>query len=528
MKFLNYSIKQKTNLIFGIVFLGVFFGGSLVLWFTYQQRDYELIINIAGRNRMLSQRMGGMLQFINAPEPAIAQKARDEFEKALKWHIESLEVLKNGGRAPGFQSHQIIAPAPTSLHSFIQKIELELADYQRVWQTLTANLPNKQANLAVFQANYQNLQNLYFKGTLLQKNIDFVDAYSAYTDENYRLLVSILVIAVVVCLVMIMIAFFFFRQILIRPLTNISQAADMMAHGYLQVKTNHIGNNELGKIGRSINHLTDNLSKATQFIKRIGEGDFEAKLNLHGFDENKDGLANALIEMRNRLKIIALQEDKRNWTNQGLALFSDILRDNSADLSSLCQLVITHLVKYLQAQQGGIFLLNNHNNQANYLELTAAYAYDAARIAQSQVSPEEGLLGQTYSSQKTHYITQIPENYLQISSGLGNSHPRAILLIPLKHNEITEGVLEIACFHELDNYQIEFAEKIAENTASFIHNSRIQSKMQTLVDELKSQAEQFLAQETVMRQHFEDFQMQQEENEKVINHLQNQILQLKS
>jgi HAMP domain-containing protein len=528
MKFLNYSIKQKTNLIFGIVFLGVFLGGGLVLWFTYQQRDYELIINIAGRNRMLSQQMGGMLQFINTSEPSIAQKARDEFEKALKWHIESLTVLKNGGRAPGFPSHQLIDPAPASLHIYIQKIELELAEYQRLWQTLAENLPNKKANLAVFQTNYQSLQTLYFKGNLLQKNIDLVNAYSLYTDENYRLLVSILILAVLVCLVMIVVAFFFLRQMLIRPLTNISQVAEMMAHGYLQVKTSHTSADELGKIAKSINILTDNLSKATQFIRRIGEGDFEAKLNLHGFDEDKEGLANALVVMRNRLKMIATQEDKRNWTNQGLALFGDILRDNSADLNNLCQLLITHLVKYLQAQQGGLFLWQSPDGQTAYLELTAAYAYDASRIAQNKIMPEEGLLGQTYSSQKTHYITQIPENYLQIGSGLGNSQARAVLLIPLKHNEIVEGVIEIACFNELDKYQIEFAEKVAENTASVIHNSRIQTKMQVLVEELKLQTEQFFAQEMVMRQHFDDFQLQQEQSEKLINHLQNQILELKS
>ncbi|MCU0446472.1 MAG: GAF domain-containing protein [Microscillaceae bacterium] len=526
MKLTNYSIKQKTNFIFGVVFLGIFIGGGLVLWFTYQQRDYELIINIAGRNRMLSQRMGGMLALVADPNLKIAHQARNEFDKALKWHIESLEVLKKGGRAPGFQVHQLISPAPANLKTLIQTVELEQAEYQRLWQTLTANLSDKQTQSAVFQSTYQSLQNLYFKGNLLQKDINLVNAYSQYTDKNYHLLVSILVVAVVVCLVMVIVAFFFFQQILVLPLTHIAQSADMMAHGYLQVKTNHIGGDELGKIGKSINILADNLSKSTQFIKRIGEGDFEAKLNLHGFDENKDGLANALLEMRNRLRIIALQEDKRNWANQGLALFSDILRDNSQDLTGLCQHIITQLVKYLQAQQGGIFLLQSADNQTSYLELTAAYAYDAPKISQRQIPTNEGLIGQTFMGQKTHYINQIPENYLQVGSGLGGSSPRAILLMPIKHNDFTEGVIEIACFQDLAPYQIEFAEKITENTAAFIHNSRIQSQMHNLVEELKLQTEQFFVQETAMRQYLENFQQQIEQNEKTIVDLKNQISQL--
>jgi methyl-accepting chemotaxis protein len=94
---------------------------------------------------------------------------------------------------------------------------------------------------------------------------------------------------------------------------------------------------------------------------------------------------------------------------------------------------------------------------------------------------------------------------------LGVSNPRFILVVPLKREETILGVMEIASFTVLEDYQIKFVEKLAESIASSIYNISINNRTSVLLEQSQMQAEEMRAQEEEMRQNMEELQATQEE-----------------
>jgi len=106
----------------------------------------------------------------------------------------------------------------------------------------------------------------------------------------------------------------------------------------------------------------------------------------------------------------------------------------------------------------------------------------------------ETLLGQVYLEKEKINLTEIPEDYLIITSGLGDASPKHLLLIPLKINEKVEGVLELASFNSFENYQIDFIERICEMLASAITSVKNSENTKQLLQELQFQTESLKAQ----------------------------------
>ncbi|MEO1652639.1 MAG: PAS domain S-box protein, partial [Bacteroidota bacterium] len=100
------------------------------------------------------------------------------------------------------------------------------------------------------------------------------------------------------------------------------------------------------------------------------------------------------------------------------------------------------------------------------------------------------------------------------TSGLGRTNPRCLLLAPLKVNDEIYGAIEIASFRMLENYELDFVEKLTENIASTISSVKINENTKMLLDETRLYAEQMQAQEEEMRQNMEELAATQEEMER--------------
>ena len=128
-----------------------------------------------------------------------------------------------------------------------------------------------------------------------------------------------------------------------------------------------------------------------------------------------------------------------------------------------------------------------------------------------EIRTGEGLVGRVAHEEKTIYLKEIPDNYVNITSGLGTSEPNTILLVPVKQEDKVNGVIELISFREFDKYQIEFVEKVGENIASFIASIKINEKTATLLADSQHKSEELAAQEEEMRQNMEELQATQEE-----------------
>jgi PAS domain S-box-containing protein len=111
----------------------------------------------------------------------------------------------------------------------------------------------------------------------------------------------------------------------------------------------------------------------------------------------------------------------------------------------------------------------------------------------------------------TVYITDIPESYVTIKSGLGMANPKCLLIVPLKVNDEVQGVIEIATFQDFSLFEIEFVEKLSESIAATLSSVKTNEKTKKLLDEARVLNEQMRSQEEEMRQNLEELSSTQEE-----------------
>lgn len=265
--------------------------------------------------------------------------------------------------------------------------------------------------------------------------------------------------------------------------------------------------NEAAEVISATNILAHNLQNASEFASHIGKGDFNFDFKP---SSEHDVLGKSLVTMRNELQSFKIEDDQRFWVNQGFAKFGEVLRTYNNDLSLLSEKFVSELVKYLDANQGTLFVLNNETEN-EYLELTACYAYSKKKFLDEKVEIGDGLVGQVYLEGEYVYLTDIPEDYIKITSGLGEALPTSVLIMPAKIEDVVLGVIEIASFDELPQYKIDFINKLGEDLASVLQNVRNNEKTKMLVSQLQERSEQMNSQEEELRQNMEELIATQEE-----------------
>ncbi len=260
--------------------------------------------------------------------------------------------------------------------------------------------------------------------------------------------------------------------------------------------------------------LIGNLKKASSFIKNITNGNYSVSWEgMEGkvLDFNKDNIAGELVMMRDQMKKAKQEDDIRIWTNEGLSKFGDLIRKHQNNIASLSDELISNIVNYLKAQQGGIFFFNDDDPQHKYLELVGCYAYQRKKFLEKRIEPGQGMVGQCFLEGETTYLTNLPEDYVNITSGLGQANPKVLLVVPLRINKQVLGVIEVAGLKPMEQYQIDFVERLAESIASAISSVKTNVKTKVLLEQSQQQAEEMRAQEEEMRQNMEELQATQEQ-----------------
>ncbi len=244
-----------------------------------------------------------------------------------------------------------------------------------------------------------------------------------------------------------------------------------------------------------------------KFAESISQGNLKAEYP----STQPDRLGESLLTMRTSLVDASSREEKERFSTAGLANIGEILRAHVDDLQTLCDEVLTEIVKYTKSNQGSIFTVEERDTENEHLKLMSARAWDRKKFLEKRVEMGQGLLGQAAVEKSTIYMTDVPENYIVITSGLGQANPRSIVIVPLKNEERVIGVLELASFRKFERFEIEFLEKVGESIASTILNSRNNERNKELLEQSSMMTEQMKAQEEEMRQNMEEMQATQEE-----------------
>ncbi|MDV3308406.1 MAG: GAF domain-containing protein [Cyclobacteriaceae bacterium] len=304
-------------------------------------------------------------------------------------------------------------------------------------------------------------------------------------------------------------AFLLMRSITV-PVNFLKNIVVKLGRGELvEEKRKNFSNDEIGEMAVAMDNLVNGLKQTTMFAENIGKGNYKSEFR--PLSEH-DVLGNALLNMRDNLAKVAEEDKQRNWATEGMARFGEILRTNNNDLVKLADEIIRNLVKYLDANQGAIYIVDDVDAEVEpTMSMKACYAWDKKKFLNHQIHKGEGLAGQAWQEGNIIYLTEVPDNYVRIVSGLGDANPTSILIVPLKVNDDIFGVVEIASFAAFKDFEIEFVKKVAESIASTISSVKVNARTQRLLEESQEMTEQMRAQEEEMRQNMEELQATQEE-----------------
>ncbi|NOW04201.1 response regulator [Clostridium beijerinckii] len=242
----------------------------------------------------------------------------------------------------------------------------------------------------------------------------------------------------------------------------------------------------------------------TNTFKEIAEENvnLEARLEINSKDELGD-MAKYFNIFMTKLKDLIIENRNQSWLSAGRAELSEELR-GIEDINELSLQIISYICRYVDAQIGRIYILTGENKYKLY----GGYADKTNGELPDEFNCGEGLVGQSALERKSILIKNVPENYMKITSGVGEAIPRNILVIPcIYHNEV-ECIVELGAFNEFTDVQLKFMEQVNENIAISINLTKAQLKMKELLNKTLVQAEELQVQQEELRQNNEELEEQ--------------------
>ncbi|MBN1994645.1 MAG: response regulator [Anaerolineae bacterium] len=190
------------------------------------------------------------------------------------------------------------------------------------------------------------------------------------------------------------------------------------------------------------------------------------------------------------------------WQNTGQALLNEKMQGEQ-DVSMLANNVIQQLCKYIKAPVGTLYVLED-----NLLKLAGSYAYTRPKKRPAQFQIGESLVGQAALEKQPIVISDVADNYIAVTSSLGEMPPRNLLVAPSVYNEQVVGVVEIGALTEFTPAQLEFIETTLANIAIALNTAQARTRINELLAETQQQAEELQAQGEELRVANEELESQ--------------------
>ncbi|MDH5396882.1 MAG: PAS domain S-box protein [Cyclobacteriaceae bacterium] len=314
--------------------------------------------------------------------------------------------------------------------------------------------------------------------------------------------------------------FITFSKFLIAPLLDLKSTLQLLGNGTLPDQVVQKSNDEIGLMARTLNSLVQTLKKTADFAKKIGEGKFDTAFQSMS---KEDTLGQSLISMRDNLVKADLQDKERNWIISGMADVGAILRIHD-NIQTLGDEVLKYVIEKVDAVQGALYVTEDDQVEEKAVELKSLYAYNRRKFDEKRFNFAEGLVGQCVAEKQMIMRTEVPPNYVSITSGLlGDQKPTCILIIPLIAEEKVYGVLEIAGLVKFEERQINFIKDVGVILARTIFNIKVNDRTRKLLEESQTMSEELREKQEVLRQNAEEMQATQEELERSNLKLEEQI-----
>jgi HAMP domain-containing protein/signal transduction histidine kinase/DNA-binding response OmpR family regulator len=249
----------------------------------------------------------------------------------------------------------------------------------------------------------------------------------------------------------------------------------------------------------NVNELAGNLTRQVRAIGDVAtavtKGDLTQSIDVEARGELallKDNLNQMIWTLAETTRV----NEEQDWLKTNLTRFTRMLQ-GQRDLLTVARQVLSELAPTVRAQHGVFYMMRRTEGGEPILSLYASYAYRERKHLASEFKLGEGLVGQAALERSRILVTDVPYDYVRISSALGEARPFNIVVVPVLFESEVKGVIELATFDELTGIQLAFLEQLLESLGIVVatieatmRTDELLRQSQTLAEELQTQQEE--------------------------------------
>jgi HAMP domain-containing protein/CheY-like chemotaxis protein/signal transduction histidine kinase len=245
----------------------------------------------------------------------------------------------------------------------------------------------------------------------------------------------------------------------------------------------------------NVNQLAANLTTQVRAIAEVAtavtKGDLTRSIAVSAQGELA-ALKDNVNQMIANLRETTQKNTEQDWLKTNLARFTRMLQ-GQRDLETVSRLILKELAPLVRAQHGLFYLADTVDSEF-LLRLLSTYAHRERKHLSNQFKAGEGLVGQCALEKERILLTEVPSNYITVSSGLGEAAPLNIVVLPVIFEGQVKAVIELASFYRFSETHLSFLDQLTEsigivlNTiAAGMRTQELLTQSQNLADELRSQ-----------------------------------------
>ena len=264
------------------------------------------------------------------------------------------------------------------------------------------------------------------------------------------------------------------------------------------------------------------IHKNAELAQSIGSGDFDVET---AHIEEDDKLGTSLLKMLSSLQETSKKEAKQNWIAKGKEIISRVLNQQN-NIEDLAYYTLVELIKYTDTIQGAFYIFDEDKD---LLINIASYAYQRKKYINQEFKVGQGLIGQAAYEKDIIYRTELPKDYITISSGIiGDKKPGSILIVPLISDEKLQGVIELASIYDrIDDKSIQLIKEQSNIIAQTLFNLKVNVRTENLLSESQKLTKELTKNEDVLRQNAKQMKQTQLELTRSNRKMENQVEEVK-
>jgi signal transduction histidine kinase/CheY-like chemotaxis protein/HAMP domain-containing protein len=243
----------------------------------------------------------------------------------------------------------------------------------------------------------------------------------------------------------------------------------------------------------NVNQLAENLTTQVRAISEVAsavtKGDLTQMIRVEAKGEVEE-LKDTINQMIANLKETTLRNQEQDWLKSNLAKFTQMLQGQK-DLNTVTRRILSELAQVVNAQKGMFYILEQDESFQNQkLKLFAAYAYGDEVQVSKEFAVGEGLVGQCAANKERILLTNVPRDYIKISSGLGEASPVNLIVLPVLFETEIKAVIELASFDTFSETHLDFLSQLTESIGIVLNTIEANSRTEDLLQQSQSLADE--------------------------------------